>query len=172
MNNILLRQSSPQGGIPRSRSSLHVVMMGERSVEIVNVHPDDVRGEMVCWGSPVGQICHICPEVSRISRLRRHVVGAHLPWFVRGWTACQVCHEQCLSQQNLQRRHANCLAQNQQLAWVWRMIVALHYIRQQFGLQNLSQLLQLVIVNQWYPAPSPGNVYNSPFSEYEQTWLI
>jgi len=148
-----------------------VILEGQR-IGACNIHPEDCGAEMVVVDWSEGQVCRYCHVSVRFIRLHRHVVGAHLPWYVQGYTACHRCGEQCLTTQNLRRRHPSCLEDwtEQVLLWADRMQTILQIVADALGLPSLEALRCFVIQRRLYPHRANGP-YNSEFTVEEQRWL-
>lgn len=151
---------------------LRVVVMGDDSFHVENVEPEDSGVQLVSFGPTTGSMCPICPK--RFSRIKRHIVSAHIPWYLNPSTACFSCEEQCGSKYNLLKQHANCPQSNGEIKSRWSIEVLgfLRTLIKCLKLQNQCDLLDFVVRQQLYPTSANCNeCYNSPFTKDEIEWL-
>lgn len=148
------------------------IMMGDQRFVVKNVHPNDVGASMVAVGATTGSVCPVCPK--RCSRLKRHVLQEHLPWFLNPATACFSCKEQTGHWHQLNLKHDQCpnFTVDTMNAWCGEVWSILHLMASSLDLENLNDLLRYVIDRRLYPCSANNyEEYNSPFNSYEVEWM-
>ena len=146
------------------------VMMGDNSILVSNVHPEDVGASMVPFDMPCGTICPICPKAYR--QLKRHVVQVHLPYYWYGWSACYHCKRSYGTIKKLAMHNHSPNDIVKKGAWADKIRTAMLLIQMFMGVWNTRQLLDLVKARHWYPTSVQEDLdYNSPFLPVEKRWL-
>ena len=136
----------------------------------VDIHPDDNGAEMVVLEYSLGTVCPVCPATCR--RLKRHMLVSHLPWYIRGPSACFSCKAQCGTFTTMERQHRNCPYSDLDLIrWVGYIHTVFLKIAEYLGLPNVNCLLHYVRHHRLYPVTRTRTGYNSPFDPLEEVWM-
>ena len=160
-------EPSPQILVPESNIDSRYVVMGIERIHAVNIDEQDVGEELISWGQPTGTACPICPLTTH--RLKKHMLKSHLPWYLRGPSACFRCQAQCGTHGAVRSLHSRCPMFDEDLrTWANYVHSMLITIQSQLHLNNLNELTNYVITRQLYPIPvSYNTTYNSQFDPLE-----
>jgi hypothetical protein len=136
---------------------IRYVIMGNMKISNITVPPEDVGAHVITVGNIIGSLCPICPKMT--TRLKQHMLTQHLPWFVRGPSACFACRTQCGTVPTLQNNHSSCTREaNHMIKWAERINFKLLMIAESLGLFNSTQLIQLTIQQKLFPESQTNNL--------------